>query len=330
MNRFPKSLFTLGTHLRGFSVHGMSLELNRLFATLRPHQVQDYLHSKADALKTVITPPSSIEERGKASAWLRFSAMFDKLMSQLRDTPTEPSELKDLWTPTTLEAIDQDTYRVLQQQPHYAALLTDEARLWWGIAPTSNGAPQAPLTRDEMRTLVMHTHARHAFFELHNFVQRAELLGLYGLSNRFKPQLSALRHAHQKLVLNGLGVELTTRKALRDSDETDLLLHRLKHQKTVYMPLGSWGDTGYCFDEKQGYSHILECRTLAVDVTPLGKAFMRDDHASEYKEYLVADGWLALAGVDKKVVPGYCSRTALGRDVNVYMVKHLPGGHPKP
>lgn len=329
---FFRKLPATGTHVRGVSLPGMGAELNRLFAAptgFHPDHVQGYLQSKADALQTVKDCSPSIEERGLAAGWLRFSAMFDRLLPMLQATATPPGELDDLWTPLALEGIDRDTRSVLKQQPRYAALLTDEARRWWQIDPMSHGVPEAPLTRDEMRTLVMHTHARHGFFELHNFAQRATRSGLSGLASRFAPQLSALRGAHQKLVLNGFGVELTTRKALRDGDETDLLLHRLKHQASVYMPLSSWGDTSYCFEDRHGYSRVLESRTQAVDVTPLGAAFLHDARASEYREYLVAEGQLALVAVDKDVVTGLCSRTALGKDVDVFKVKRLPGGAPK-
>lgn len=303
-------------------------DLDRLLASpsgLHPHRVRDFLMSHRDDLHDMERHGAGIEDRGLAASWLRFAAMFDRLSPMLRVTVTAPRELDDLWSPSTLEAIDQDIQVLLQKHPHCADLLADEARRWWRLEPLPGATPDRQLTRDDMRALVMHTHARYPFFELHGFAQRVRRSGLTALSAWFAPNLIGLRAAHHKLALNGFGVRQIFRKGLQDGPETDALIQRLRRQGAIYMPMSSWGDTAYCFIEKNGYSCVLENEAPAVDVSLFGAAFMQHAPSSTYKEYLVAEGLITLRDVGQAFTRVGGLHPAFGKPFGVFRVKRLDG-----
>lgn len=314
----------------GVSLLRLGSDLNRLLATpsgLRPGRVRDFLQTHLDPLHDIERHGTRIEDRGLAASWLRFAAMFDRLSPMLRETVTAPQGLHDLWSSSTLDAIDQDIQTLIQKHPHCADLLADEARRWWRLDPLPDATPDKQLTRDEMRALVMHTHARQPFFELHGFAQRVGRSGLGALSAWFSPNLIGLRAAHDKLALNGFGVRKTLRKGLHDGPETDALIHRLQRQDAIYMPMGSWGDTTYSFVEKSGYSCALESEVPAVDVTLFGAAFLQHTPSPAYKEYLVAESLIALRHIDQSFTQGG-GHPAFGKHFDILKVKRLAGNFP--
>lgn len=324
---------TTGRRPLGLSLPRLGTDLDRLLASpsgLRAHRVRDFLQTYLDPLRDIEAHGALIEDRGLAASWLRFAAMFDRLFPMLRETATTPRELSDLWSPSTLDAIDRDVQVILQKHPHCADLLADEARRWWRLGPMPGATPHTHLTRDDMRALVMHTHARHPFFELHGFTQRVRRSGLAALSTWFAPNLIGLRAAHDKLALNGFGTRRTLRKGLHDGCETDALIHRLRHHGTVYMPMGSWGDAAYSFVEKSGYSCVLESELPAVDVTLFGAAFLHHEPSSSYREYLVSEGRMALGQVDRSFTPGGGRHPAFGKPYDVFKVKRLTGDFVSP
>lgn len=324
---------TTGLRPLGLSLPRLGTDLNRLLATpsgLRPRSVRDFLQTHLDTLHDIETHGASIEDRGLAAGWLRFAAMFDRLSPMLRESTTAPRELGDLWSPSTLDAIDQDVQALLQKHPHCAGLLADDARRWWQLGLLPGATPDTHLTRDDLRALVMHTHARHPFFELHGFAQRVKWSGLGALSAWFAPNLIGLRAAHDKLALNGFGTQRTLRKGLHDGPETDALIHRLRRHGAVYMPMSSWGDTTYSFVEKNGYSCVLESEVPAVDVTLFGAAFLHQEPSPSYKEYLVAEGLMALGQVDRSFTPGGGLHPAFGKPFDVFKVKRLGGNFTGP
>ncbi len=322
------NLSATGLRPLGLSLPRLGTDLNRLLTTpsgLRPHRVRDFLESQLAPLRDIETHGASIEDRGLAASWRRCPATFDRLLPMLRETAPAPRELDDLWSPSTLEAIDHDIQALLQKHPHCADLLADDAQRWWRLGPLSHALPHQQLTRDEMRALVMHTHARHPFFELHGFAQRVQRAGLADLSAWFAPNLIGLRAAHDKLALHGLGTHRTLRKGLHDGAETDALIHRLRHHGALYMPMGSWGDTTYSFVEKNGYSCVLESEVPAVDVTLFGSAFLSHAPSTAYKEYLVMDGLMVLGQVEQAFTRGGGLHPAFGKPFDVYQLKRLSG-----
>jgi len=322
-----RSLSTAEMGPLGMSLPVVGMHLNRLFATgFRPNGVRDFLRGQAKNLHDIKAHSCLIEDRGLAASLLRFAAMFDKLSPGLREAATAPRGLDELWSPDTLETIDRDIHTILQTHPACSSLLANEARLWWRFDPIPGATTERKLTRDEMRALVMHTHAGHSFFELHGFVQRAERSGLADLSKWFAPNLIGLRGAYNKLMLNGFGVDRTVRKGLRDGPETDSMIHRLRNNGPIYMPMSSWGDTTFCFVEKNEYSCVLESEVRAVDVTLFGKAFLRHSLPSVYKEYLVPESRIALMEIGRSFVKGSGYPPAFGKDFDVFKVKQLPGG----
>lgn len=312
----------------GLSLPRIGMGLNRLFAMpcgLRPREALAFLQAHAGALQDIETHGTRIEDRGLAASWLRFTAMFNRLSPLLREAATAPRQLDELWSPSTLETIDRDIHTLVDKHPPCTGLLDNDARLWWRLEPMRGATAEKKLTRDELRALVMHTHSRHAFFELHGFAQRARRSGFVELAAWFAPNLIGLRGAYNKLMLNGFGVELVVRKGLRDGRETDAVIQRLGNQETVYMPMGSWGDTTFCFVEKPGYSNVFESEVKAVEVTLFGTAFMEPGSSSVYREYLVPEGRIALDRVERSFAQGCGSHTAFGKDFDVFKLRYLPG-----
>lgn len=313
-----------------WSLRQIGVDMNGLFAMpagFCPARVLAFTQQNHEALRQAHHSACSIEDRGLIAAWRRFSLMIETLSPGLHASPTPPRTLTDLWMPEILDRIDGDIQVFLDRHPSYLDLIDREAAHWLNRPATGGQTDRPQMTLDALRSLVMHTHAQHLFFELHSFVQRAGQSGLSALANWFAPQLSGLHSAIHVLDGHGFGAPRVVRKALKDSDETTALIARLQQQGSIHLPLGSWGDTTYNFIEKDGYSHVLEIGAYAVNVTPFGRAFMRDPTPS-YREYLVKAHCFQLVRVyEDHVSTG--TRSGFGKHFDVFQLDMLPGGQPR-